>query len=52
MRNPNSYGQIIKLGGQRRRPFAVRITTGWTADGKQVQKYLGYYEKELMPLLH
>ena len=45
MRNPNSYGQIIKLGGQRRRPFAVRITTGWTDDGKQIQKYLGYYEK-------
>lgn len=45
MRNPNSYGQIIKLAGNRRRPFAVRITTGWSSDGKQVQKYLGYFEK-------
>lgn len=45
MRNPNSYGQIIKLGGQRRRPFAVRITVGWSSDGRQLQKYFGYYEK-------
>jgi integrase len=45
MRFPNSYGSIVKLGGKRRRPFAVRITTGWTDDGKQIQKYLSYHEK-------
>lgn len=45
MRNPNSYGGIVKLSGNRRKKFAVRITTGWTDDGKQIFKYLGYYEK-------
>lgn len=25
---PNGYGQIIKLGGKRRRPYAVRISAG------------------------
>lgn len=46
MRNPNSYGSIIKLSGKRRRPYAVRITAGWTDDGKQKFKYIGYYAKK------
>lgn len=42
MRNPNSYGSIIKLSGTRRKPYAVRITVGW--DGrKQIRKYLSYH---------
>lgn len=45
MRLPNSYGSIVRLSGNRRRPYAVRITTGWTDEGKQIQKYLGYYAK-------
>lgn len=44
MRLPNGYGSIVKLGGKRRCPFAVKITGEWTADGKQLQKYLGYYK--------
>lgn len=44
MKNPNGYGSIFKLGGKRRRPWAVRITTGWTDEGKQVFSYLGYYK--------
>lgn len=48
MRLPNSYGSITKLTGKRRKPFMVRITTGWELDedtmkAKQVQKVLGYY---------
>lgn len=48
MRSPNGYGGISNLGGNRRNPFRVRITTGWEYDektGKQKQKYstLGYY---------
>lgn len=48
MRLPNSYGSISKLSGRRRKPFMVRITTGWIIDpntqrAKQVQKILGYY---------
>lgn len=45
MRLPNSYGSITKLPGKRRKPYAVRVTTTWTDEGKQVQKYLGYYAK-------
>ncbi len=45
MRLPNSYGSIIKLGGNRRRPYAVRVTVGWTDEGKQIQKYVSYHAK-------
>lgn len=45
MRLPNSYGNIVKLAGNRRRPYAVRVTTGWTDEGKQIQKYISYHEK-------
>ena len=45
MRLPNSSGSVTKLPGKRRKPYAVRITAGWTDEGKQIQKYLGYYAK-------
>lgn len=44
MKNPNGYGSVIKLGGKRRKPFAVRITIGWGDDGKQKYKYIAYYK--------
>lgn len=44
MRRGNGDGSIIKLSGKRRRPYAVRVTVGWTDDGKQKYKYIGYYE--------
>lgn len=43
MKNPNGYGSIVKLSGKRRNPFAIRITTGYTLQGKQLYKYIGYY---------
>ena len=43
MRLPNGYGSITKLSGNRRRPYMVRITTGFTDEGKQIMKALGYY---------
>lgn len=43
MKQPNGYGGISKLKGRRRKPYAVRVTTGWTDEGKQIKKYLGYY---------
>lgn len=49
-RHENGFGSIVKLSGNRRKPFAVRITTGWK-DGKQVRKYLGYYKSEAEALL-
>lgn len=45
LRNENGFGSIVKLSGARRKPFGVRITTGWK-DGKQVRKYLGYYKTQ------
>src|SRR5699024_966254 len=44
MKNQNGYGSVFKLGGKRRKPWAVRITTDWTDEGKQVFSYLGYYK--------
>ena len=43
MRRGNGEGSIFKLSGKRRKPYAVRVTIGWTDDGKQKYKYLGYY---------
>lgn len=50
MRNENGFGSIIKLSGNRRKPYAVRVTTGWK-DGKQVRKYIGYYESQAKALI-
>lgn len=50
MRAVNGFGCIVKLGGNRRKKFAVRITTGWK-DGKQVRKYIGYYKTQQEALL-
>jgi len=43
LRNPNGYGSVFKLSGNRRKPWAVRITTGWTIEGKQKYEYLDYF---------
>lgn len=45
MRKSNGYGSVIKLGGKRRKPYAVRLTVGWDDNGKQLFKYIGYYAK-------
>ena len=46
MRLPNGYGSIVKLKGNRRRPYQVRLTKGYTDEGKQIFIYLGYYETQ------
>lgn len=50
LRNENGFGSIVKLSGARRKPYGVRITTGWK-DGKQVRKYLGYYKTQQEALI-
>ncbi len=50
MRAENGFGSIVKLSGARRKPYAVRITTGWK-NGKQIRKYLGYYKTQPEALL-
>ena len=49
-RHQNGFGSIVKLSGNRRKPYAVRITIGWE-DGKQIRKYLGYYNSEAEALM-
>lgn len=49
-RHENGFGSIVKLSGNRRKPYAVRITLGWDG-GRQVRKYLGYYPSEAEALI-
>lgn len=49
MRLPNSYGSVYKLPGNRRKPWAVKVTAGWSLDPDtksyhQEQKYIGYFK--------
>ena len=43
MRNPNGYGTIVKMTGNRRKPYACRKIIGWKEDGKPIIKYLSYH---------
>lgn len=43
MRRGNGDGSIFKLSGKRRKPYAVRVTVGFTDEGKQKYRYIGYY---------
>lgn len=46
MRLPSGYGGIVKLKGNRRKPYLVRITKGYSEEtGKQIYMYLGYFTK-------
>ncbi len=42
MRNPNGYGSVVKLSGNRRNPFAVRKTTGFNDKGYPIYDVIGY----------
>lgn len=42
---PNKFGGIVYLGSRRRKPYGVRITTGWNDKNRQTYKYLGYFEE-------
>ena len=53
MKQPNGTGSIIKLGGKRRKPYAVVKTIGWVQNfddnglpagrPRQKRQYVGYY---------
>ena len=43
MKNPNGYGSVAKLSGNRRRPYVVRKTRGWDARGYPIYATIGYY---------
>jgi len=44
MRNPNGYGSVIKLSGNRRKPYGARITLKFDNRGFPVYKFLSYHE--------
>lgn len=44
MRNPNGFGSVTKLSGNRRRPFMVKKTIGYNANGYPISEIIGYYE--------
>lgn len=51
MKLPNSYGSVIKLGGKRRKPYAVRISKLVENDTGKVKRkytYLTYFSKPEM----
>jgi len=43
LKKPNGYGSVIKLGGRRKKPWAVRVTD-FIIDGKQFYRYISYHE--------
>lgn len=42
MKNPNGYGSVTRLTGNRRRPFMVRKTIGFNAKGYPIYEIIGY----------
>ena len=43
MKNPNGYGSVVRLSGNRRKPWCARKTTGWNSKGYPIYKAIGYY---------
>lgn len=43
MKNPNGYGSVVKLSGNRRKPFWVRKTVGWNEKGHPKYETIGYF---------
>ncbi len=44
MRFLNGYSSIYRAKGNRRKPWAARVTTGWTNRGRQIRYLVGYFE--------
>ena len=44
MKNPNGYGTVVKLSGNRRKPYAVRKTVGFNEKGHPIYLPIGYAE--------
>jgi len=42
MKNPNGYGTVAKLSGNRRKPFVVRKTIGFNEKGHPIYNTIGY----------
>ena len=51
MRNPNGYGSVFKLSGNRRKPYVARKTKGWDSRGYPIYQVIGYYAAKKEGLL-
>lgn len=47
MKNPNGYGTVFKLQGNRRRPFVARKTKGFNEKGHPLYITIGYFAKRV-----
>ena len=45
IRNPNGFGSVFKLSGNRRKPFIARKTVGYNDKGQPIYTVIGYFEK-------
>lgn len=43
-KNPNGYGSVTKLSGNRRKPYWIKKTVGWNEKGHPIYKTIGYAE--------
>lgn len=44
MKRKNGDGTIVKMTGNRRKPYAVRKVIGWKEDGRPILKYISYHK--------
>lgn len=51
MKNPNGYGSVVKLSGNRRKPYCARKTVGWTEKGYPKYSIIGYYAERSEALI-
>ena len=47
MRMANGFGGVVYLGKNRRKPYAARVTVGWSESKRQIFKYIGYFENKM-----
>lgn len=48
IRRANGEGSVVFLKGNRRKPYAVRVTIGKDDNGRRIRKDVGYFESEAM----
>ena len=51
MKNPNGFGSVVKLSGNRRKPFEVRVNTRMDKRYYPVYDVLGRYESRTEALI-
>lgn len=51
IRNPNGYGSVIKLSGNRRKPYVARKTKGYDDRAYPIYEVIGYYSSRAEALI-